>query len=397
MTLSLSSVLHYWTSRSESATPIVGGKPVHSRNSAGGWIDGQGIRQSAIVNTPRFEQADLGDGAGRRAVMTLEIARTNQMLWSNDFSNAVWGKSSCSVTTGIASPDGNATACTVTATGVSAQITQNLGAGSSIVRANSMWMRRRTGSGLVQLLMADTGGVTVALTSAWQRFSAIEAAAGTGQFIGVYIQTSGDAVDLWLAQEENTPTISSGIATTSVSVARSADLFYWAFPPMEQAMMIYLRMRDTGAFLQGGGARYLAMFGATTLTYICPVGVPGNAIRCYWDDGTNTRLSDSNGVSVLPGDTLEVALVLSPSGVIQSIASVNGAAVIVGAVSAALTIPSTIPTPVLILGDENTHIATMASYAEVKAVKYADVVGATPADIMAELRAFELGANGQVL
>src|SRR5688500_16378616 len=79
MPLSRSSVLHYWSAR-YGPLPIIGGDPVHTRNSASSWADGQGIVQSAIVNTPAFDHATIG--GERRPTLSLSRAVTNICLQS---------------------------------------------------------------------------------------------------------------------------------------------------------------------------------------------------------------------------------------------------------------------------------------------------------------------------
>src|SRR5690606_33814627 len=66
------------------------------------------ILRQAAAGVPRIEWYDLdGDGVHETPTLRLEPARTNMLLWSDDFSQSAWTKWQSSVVPGaVAAPDG---------------------------------------------------------------------------------------------------------------------------------------------------------------------------------------------------------------------------------------------------------------------------------------------------
>lgn len=396
MTISRSSFLHYWSSRS-GPIPVIGGAPVHSRNSAGGVGDVRGEYYSAIINTPRFEwNTDKATAANeRRAMLLLELSRANDCPFSNDFSNAAWVKSNCTVATGILDPAGGTTACTLTSTAANGQATQTLAAGASLARVNSAYVRRRTGSGAIQLLQADSlAFVTVPVTPEWTRVDLLSGA-NTLRAVGVRLVTSGDAVDVWLSQHETGGFSTSGIQTpTSASVARAVDSFYWNFLAPPQGLMVYDRFVERGT-VSALGARWAitsAAAGDPQLMSYAPAGL----YTALHNNGTASVTSALAAAGQI-GDTCELVTLLTGGGAVQVIQSINGAAVSSGALSAANALAAAWADRRLWLNSEGTAKVGASASADLRIVKYADVVATSAQGIMDELRAAELGLSGEVL
>lgn len=387
MTLSAASALFYWTGRGGSPIPIVGGDPVHARSSAASWIDQRGRLQTGIINTPRFEWIDLGDGALARQVMLLEQARANQVLFSSDLSNGAWVKNHCSIVTGVPDPTGGTNACTVTATAANATTDQLLSAGSSLVRMNSVFLRRRTGTGVVKVLAPDSSAyVIVALTDQYQRFL-VPGSASTTREAGINILTSGDAVDHFGFQLEDGPCASAYIPTLGTSVTRATDSFYWDFESIPQPLIAYARWLDIGGFLGSPWA-------VTTAS-------PADPEMTVYNNSTRYA-AYVNGFASAPGTTpgagqlVEYLLALDPSANVTGIISLDRAAVVAGAPTST-TIPPTWKDTKLWLNAEGSLNPGVRLWAEFKMVKFGDVVASTPQGMMDELRAYELGANGAIL
>jgi hypothetical protein len=128
----------------------------------------------------------------------------NLLTWSNDFTNAAWTKdTSGSITaTGVADPLGGTLASTFTAGAAGSR----LFAQGSVVNGNainSIWMRRRAGTGAITL-NNPTGTVGQDITSqvstSWARVYT-KGLSATAYFI-ISLATSGDAVDVAFAQQE---------------------------------------------------------------------------------------------------------------------------------------------------------------------------------------------------
>jgi hypothetical protein len=399
MALTKSSVLHYWSSR-YGINPRVGGRPVFTRNSAGLFTTQEGEVDVAIVNTPRFDWATLNLPGGlteRRKVLTLELARSNRLVAPSDFSNAAWVKTSMTVTTGIADPAGGTSACTLTATAGPADLQQALSGLPSSMRTASFYLRRRTGVGAIQILKADGFSLnTIVLTSNWQRFDAPSNAAAVTGYANVRITTSGDAIDAWLGDLEDGPFVTSGIVAGS-GASRAADSFYWNFPPVPQAMMLYHRFVEqmsgdfsASLFEIAGAAHAAAYF----------MAYRDNAFTGYRlvHQPAGTNVIAQLTTFPLVGDTCEHGYLIASDGSVRIIQSINGAAVTDSGFTAALALAAAWNGPRLWLGKfgDGTYVGSQKS-ADFKVVKYADVVASTAQGIMDELRAFELGPNGDIL
>lgn len=86
----------------------------------------------------------------------------------------------------------------------------------------SIWLKRKTGTGTVEITVDGTTYVTAAVTSDWQRFSTtLTPSAGT-KTPGIRLVTSGDAVYAWGAQLSNSASLDAyspvyGAAVTSAA------------------------------------------------------------------------------------------------------------------------------------------------------------------------------------
>lgn len=129
-----------------------------------------------------------------------------------DLSHGDWDNSNVTVGTGVSDPDGGTTAFTLTATAASAYLRETVFATGDQAR-NSIWIRRRTGSGTIQMYTGDgTNSSSITITSSWQRIAADATSVTSAGEFGIVINTSGDAVDVWqpmgqncIAQENKNP------------------------------------------------------------------------------------------------------------------------------------------------------------------------------------------------
>ena len=163
-----------------------------------------------------------------------EGQRQNRCLYSQDFTNAAWvsGGGGIAVTPNTAvAPDGTTTADTLTASGANGTLIQDLGVVASAAKAGGMWLKRKTGTGNIDLTL-DGGSTwtTVAVTSSWLLLEKTQTLAN--EDFGIRIVTSGDAVYTWTAQVETVAAaaakLSSPIPTTTAAVTRNSDVLYYA-------------------------------------------------------------------------------------------------------------------------------------------------------------------------
>ena len=147
------------------------------------------------ITFSRPSLATMYDSTGK-----LTYAPNNLILRSNAFSTSPWSASGVTLTSGVADPFGGTAAFTMTATGVNGGITQTYS--SSTLMVHSIYIRRRTGTGIVRLYTPAAGGTNLSLTSSWIRVSTQgPALSGTGYFI-VNMATIADEVDIAYAQAE---------------------------------------------------------------------------------------------------------------------------------------------------------------------------------------------------
>ena len=86
----------------------------------------------------------------------------------------------------------------------------------------SIWLKRKTGSGTVEITVDGTTYVAAAVTSTWTRFSAtLTPAAGT-KTPGIRLVTSGDAVYAWGAQLSDSASLDSYVPVYGAAVTSAA-------------------------------------------------------------------------------------------------------------------------------------------------------------------------------
>jgi len=144
---------------------------------------------------------------------------TNLCPYSEDFSQ--WTASNITATQNIDGVDGvSDSAYTLTATDANGTLLIDLAPLASTDYYFSIWMKRVTGTGNIDL--TDNNGsnwTTQTLTSEWQRFSITRSQADP--HVGIRIVTNGDAIAVFGAQVEATPYMTSYIPTDGSPVTRT--------------------------------------------------------------------------------------------------------------------------------------------------------------------------------
>lgn len=154
-------------------------------------------------------------------------ATTNRITAPRDWTNGAWSHTTLTASR-CAGIDGRTnSASTLTANGANAHIEQAL---SSVPGAENsaftVWARRRTGTGVVQLRNSGSlAGTTITLTAAWQKFTLYNPyAGGATRTVGIIIQTSTDAIDVDFGIETTgvNPFQPSSPIDTAVAATRNA-------------------------------------------------------------------------------------------------------------------------------------------------------------------------------
>ena len=127
----------------------------------------------------------------------IKWAGHNILTNSETFDNAAWVKTSATVSANSdPAPDGTTTADTIAASGANGTALQAYtAAGFSMTFA--VWLRRKTGTGTVEIA-ADSGTYTaVTITSSWALYTVTQTPASGSRNAGIRIVTSGDEVYAW--------------------------------------------------------------------------------------------------------------------------------------------------------------------------------------------------------
>jgi hypothetical protein len=156
------------------------------------------------------------------------LRRVQNLLQGEDFSGVAFTTANATVTGGVTDPLGGATAYTLTATAGGGLIFRNSTLTAGLLAVGSVWIRRRTGVGVVNGIAGGTTNVPLPITAAWQRLSWSGTTLDTNFRWQINLATNGDAVDIWHAQSENATGQANQNPSEYVSVGVLATPFHGA-------------------------------------------------------------------------------------------------------------------------------------------------------------------------
>ena len=155
--------------------------------------------------------------------LLIEEARTNRILWCRDATQTQWVKTNVTAAkdqTGIDGVANAASSLTATANDGTCIQTITLASGS---RTGSVYLKRITGTGNVQVSLDGTTYSTVDLSaSEWRRI--VLSGTVTNPTVGIKLAVSGDAVAMDYGQVEDGAFVTTPILTTTATATRSADV-----------------------------------------------------------------------------------------------------------------------------------------------------------------------------
>ena len=205
-----------------------------TRTSTGTYTNKNGLVTIAPTDTPRFDHSYDGSNVQSLGLL-IEESRTNLSIYSEQFDNAAWSRTSGTtvVSNATTAPDGNLTADRIVydGSGTAGNYRIYTGALTSVLNQSytaSIWLKADSAI-TVRLYGNGVAGplVTCNLTTQWQRFST----SGTGNGISsvqllIYSNASDNtAISFyaWGAQLEAGAFPTSYIPTVASTVTRSAD------------------------------------------------------------------------------------------------------------------------------------------------------------------------------
>jgi hypothetical protein len=208
--------------------------------------------------------------------LLIEEARTNRLLWCRDATQTNWTKTDITAAkdqTGIDGVANAASSLTATADAGTCIQTITLASGS---RTGSVYLKRLTGTGVVQVSLDGSTWSTVELSDTeWRRI--VLSGTVTNPVVGVRIAVSGDAVAMDFGQVEDGAFVTSPILTTGASATRSADVQSIG----GEAFMSFYKSQEFTSYHES------TIFAATTRNTL--VSYVGN--RCQFKiDGINPAL-----------------------------------------------------------------------------------------------------------
>jgi hypothetical protein len=152
----------------------------------------------------------------------IEEARTNRLLWNRDATQTEWVKTNITAVKDQTGIDGVANAASsLTATDANGTCIQTitLGAGN---RTGSVYLKRLTGTGLIQVTLDGSTYSTVELSDTeWYRI--VLSGSVTNPTVGIKIAVDGDAVAMDYGQVEDGLFVTTPILTTTATATRAVE------------------------------------------------------------------------------------------------------------------------------------------------------------------------------
>ncbi len=269
------------------------------------------LADGAPINLTNTTGASLYVDANGPFGYMSEAQAINKALHSRVWEDVVWSATNVTVADDtIAGIDGLTRAATLTATAANGTVIQDLGVIGSTAQAWGLWIKRKTGTGDIELTQ-DGGSTwaTVTVTAGWTRVEVTETLADPD--IGIRIVTDTDAIYVDYAQSEaGTFLTSSTPEVIATPITRNADIL--TYPSAGNVSIL-----DGTLFSEyrpDGPPSSWNVLGTSGATYGAGRGMlmraaNSSAIAC----GGNSSSDNISGLSLTDGNVHSIAMPYSVS------------------------------------------------------------------------------------
>ncbi len=208
----------------DTSTQAVAATPTFTRATTAWTKLSSGLWASVASGSPRSFYSGFNTAAGTYLGFLSETARTNLCLQARDLSNASWTKvntTGAKDQIGIDGVSNSASSLTCTTNGGTClQVITEAATDSTL----SMFIKRISGNGTITIQQgASTSDITAQLNSLTYTQVSLDATV-LNPAIGIVMGTSGDVIAVDMCQFENAAFPSTPIPTTTIAVARNADV-----------------------------------------------------------------------------------------------------------------------------------------------------------------------------
>jgi len=272
------------------------------------WTDNPAYIGRAIALDPDWgfgnwiSPAEINDDCVK--IFANYCAECNLLRWSEEFDNAAWIKINTTVTpNSTLCPDGiRQVADTLTATASNGMIVQDIN-GSSVQRTGSVYLKRKTGTGTIQITTDGTTWVTVLISdAAWTRVRDIRTTINPS--LGIKIITSGDAIYAWGAMFNAGDVDLPYLRTQDVAgLPRHSCNFVWDQRRKFMPMLLDVWGGARGTIFRAGGKFYVVPDRSRSPSQLFTMeNIVRNSLKMEWvDERLNYNAYDVSFLSANQG------------------------------------------------------------------------------------------------